>query len=770
MTKVGRSWRADVVKSRDVVAKTRNFTHRTVKTHTAKLLKLSHPQNDTMRRLPYYLLSLCIYSLSVSFCMAQNDDIALIKSRILTELMSAPVDDAAIEVAVGKMAADGSFRDIKYDDLSRTAGYPHRGHTRDLLLMAKAYKTPESRFYQSKPLKEAIEKGLVFWAKHDFVGDNWHDSQITTPTDLGNTMLVIGDELPKDLVTKLQPIIGRAHMNASGARPSGDRIVIAGILAKNLLFQGKYDEFDQIIRIIEGELKFSTGERGIQHDYSFHHRVDRVNNTSSYGYGKYANAFGEWSFYVAGTRYAFSREKINQLVDYYLDGIYKQMVYGVYEDISVKNRSITSKMAAFKPHSPVEIERLLVSTDHRRAELEEIVRLRKGQARPSASFAKFFWQTEHFVFQRPHFYTTVRMFSTRNRNMEEPYNGPGKPTHHRADGTNYLMLKGDEYFNIWPVYDWQKISGTTIVQKPSLPDPSEIQKEGLTDFVGAVTDGHYGAVAFDFRSPHDPLVAKKGWFFFDNEYVCLGTGIRSSAEGEVATTINQALMRSDVYAMLGNARQLLPKGKHKLQNVQWIHHDQVGYLFPEPTSIVLSNQAETGRWSDITDQKNISNAEVREEVFNLGFNHGRKPKDGAYAYIVVPGVSESEMNESSRHNRSVEILANTSAIQAVKQGELGISQAIFHTAGAVEVEKGVTIGLSSPGILMAQTKTGRLNKLTLADPSRKLSSILVSVNGIYASRGENYRTIVDEKQRRTLFIVELPQGVYSGMSVVLELE
>ena len=40
--------------------------------------------------------------------------------------------------------------------------------------------------------------------------------------------------------------------------------------------------------------------------------------------------------------------------------------------------------------------------------------------------------------------------------MEMPYNGPGKPTHHRADGTNYLVLKGDEYHNIWPVYDWQK--------------------------------------------------------------------------------------------------------------------------------------------------------------------------------------------------------------------------------------------------------------------------------------------------------------------------
>ncbi|HEV7347657.1 polysaccharide lyase family 8 super-sandwich domain-containing protein [Telluribacter sp.] len=711
------------------------------------------------------------FSLLTSFCLAQKNDIKVIKERIITDLMSAKVNDTMVEALMAKMNDDGSFKGINYEDLSRTASFPHGGHTRDLVLMAKAFKNKASRFYQSKPLKALIEKGLTYWVKNDFVGDNWHDNQITTPTNLGNLMLVIGDELPKDLVAKAQPMIGRANMNASGARPSGDRIVIAGILAKNLLFQGNHQEFDTIIKIIENELKFSTGERGMQHDYSFHHRVDRVNNTSSYGYGKYANAFGEWSYYVAGTRYAFSREKINQLVDYYLDGIYKQMVYGVYEDISVKNRSISHRAAAQpQPYSTLEIERLLISTDYRKGELEEIIRLRKGEAKPSASFAKFFWQTEHFVFQRPGYYTTVRMFSTRNRNMEEPYNGPGKTTHHRADGTNYLLLKGDEYHNIWPVYDWQKISGTTIVQKPQLPGPDDIQKEGLTDFVGAVTDGMYGAVVFDFKSPHDPLEAKKSWFFFDEEYVCLGTDIKSKSNMPVATTLNQALMRSDVYMGLNDTRQIVEKGNRKLEKVKWVHHDKVGYIFPEPTTVNLSNQVETGRWSAITDQKNISNELVSEEVFTLWFNHGSKPGGAAYQYIVVPNVTEQQLNQTSRNNRSIEILSNTSALQAVKQGQLGISQLAFYKAGAVELEKDVTVRLDSPGMVMVKMQKGRLIELTLADPSRKLSRMLVTLNGVYKARGENFRTLVDEQQKSTLFIVDLPQGVYLGKSVHLKVE
>jgi len=558
-------------------------------------------------------------------------------------------------------------------------------------------------------------------------------------------------------------------MSASGARPSGDRIVIAGIFAKNLLFIGDRAGFDKIIELIEGEVKFNTGSRGMQHDYSFHHRADRVNNTTSYGYGKYANAFGEWSYYVAKTKYAFSVEKINHLIDYYLDGIYKQMVYGVYIDVSVKNRSITQK-ATFEPEGIEEIERLLISTDYRKSELEEVIRLRKGEGKPTQSFAKFFWQTEHFVFQRPDFYTTVRMFSTRNRNMEEPYNGPGKPTHHRADGTNYLMLKGDEYHNIWPVYDWQKISGTTIMQKPKLHSPDSIQLDGLTDFVGAVTDGLYGAVAFDFKSPHDMVKAKKSWFFFDDEYVCLGTGIYSQPNLPVATTINQVLMRSDVTVVQGGEAKKLARGDRELSGVKGVYHDNVGYIFPEPATIRLSNQEEKGRWSDITDQKNISREIITMDVFKLWFDHGKSPDSASYQYIVVPGASEQDLISTSSNNRGIEIISNTSDIQAVRNTKLNISQLAFYRAGEVKISSGLQIGMDSQGMALVKMQGDRVRELTVSDPSRKLNRVMVTLSGAYDAKGDDFFTLSGVDQENTLVVVDLPQGVYAGKSVTVKLE
>jgi chondroitin AC lyase len=717
--------------------------------------------------LPFLIVGLVTLEVNGN-AYTKTDDFGTVKEKVVGELLKQGSDDGQVESILARMATDGSFRDISYDDLSRTAGFPHRRHTLDLVQLGKAYKSRGSKFYKSRKVRESIITSLAYWVNNDFFGDNWHDNQISTPTNLVNLMLVIGEELPRDLVEKAQPIIGRAHMNASGARPSGDRIVIAGILAKNLLFRGDRAGFDKIIRIIEGEVKFSTGKRGMQHDYSFHHRVDRVNNTTSYGYGKYANVFGEWSYYVAGTRYAFPTEKIKQLVDYYLDGVYKQLVYGIYIDVSVKNRSISQK-ADFAPQSVVEIERLLISTDYRKAELEEIIRLRKGEAKPSQSFSKFFWQTEHFVFQRPTFYTTVRMFSTRNRNMEEPYNGPGKTTHHRADGTNYLMLRGDEYHNIWPVYDWQKISGTTIMQKPALHGADKIQLDGLTDFVGAVTDGLYGAVAFDFQSPHDLLKAKKSWFFFDEEYVCLGAGIHSRPNLPVVTTVNQALLRGDVTVKEKEEVKKLSSGNRGLTNVSWVYHDKIGYIFPGSAAVEVANEVKEGRWSDITDQKNISTEIVHREVFSLLINHGKSPDSASYQYIVVPSVTEQELAATAGMNRNVEILSNTAEIQAVLNNKLGISQIAFYRAGEVEIKKGLKLKMDSPGMAMLRMHGEQVKELTLSDPSRKLSRLMVTLTGNYDARAEHFFTLSDSDEDNTMIIVDLPQGVYAGKSVTIQL-
>ena len=685
-----------------------------------------------------------------------------IKKRVIESIMNQPVDDAKINKLLITLQPDGKWADINYIDVSRE-GFDNRRHHANLVEMARAYKTKTSKFYNDKKVKSAVELALKHWEEKDYFCENWHPNQIGTPTNLVYLMLLMGDELPKDLVDKAQPIIGRANLNASGARPSGDRIKIAGILAKNLLFLGDKKQFDEVIKVIEGEIKFNTGQRGMQHDYSFHHREDRVNNTLSYGTG-YADAFAEWAAYVAGTEYAFSNEKINQLIDYYLDGICKQMVYGKYEDTGTKNRDISraDDENAMGTGTP---ERLLTASDYRKQELDEIIKIRKGEVQPKLSFDKFFWQTEHYVHQRPGYFASVRMHSTRNQNMEVPYNSEGLKNHHRGDGTNYITVLGDEYLNTAPVYDWQKIPGATILQKPAMPSPDEIQKPGLTDFVGAVTDGMYGAVGYDFKSPHDPVSAKKAWFFFDNEYVCLGAGIVNRFSLPVVTTINQCILRGDVWVNAANQQTVLKKGQTQLENVNWVFHDGVGYVFPVPAKVNISNQTQSGSWWDINKQSDTPKETVSIDMFKLWIDHGKQPAGTEYEYIVVPATTIQKIEES---RQNIEILANSAEMQVVKHKGLQICQAVFYKAGEIQVTGKLKLVCDNPGILMLKMNGDKITEISVADPNRELGKFHLSISSNVEKNGENFICNWNAKEGMTNISVDLPKTVYSGSSVTIK--
>ncbi|WP_339903104.1 polysaccharide lyase family 8 super-sandwich domain-containing protein [uncultured Cyclobacterium sp.] len=693
-----------------------------------------------------------------------NTDFDLVKERVVAEYLTSEVNAEAIEELLISQNPDGTWPGINYQDVSRT-GFEHYFHTGNMVTLAKAYRQPNSKYKGSPKVKQAVTDALAHWVENDYFCDNWWHNQIGTPNNLVAVMLLLGDELPEELVKAAQPIIGRAHLNASGARPSGDRIKIAGILAKNLLFLGEKEKFEAVLKVIEGEIKFSTGSRGLQRDFSFHHRVDRVNNTSSYGLG-YADAFVEWLVYTADTRYAFSSDKVAILVDYYLDGISKNLAFGKYLEAGAKNRSI-ARPGALHGLDAKTPRKLLQATDYRKVDLEEIVKIREeGIYKVTLSYAKYFWQTEFFTFQRPDYFTSVRMFSTRNDNMEVPYNSEGLKNHHRGDGTNHLSITGKEYFDIFPVMDFQKIPGTTILQKERLPDPDQIQKPGYTDFVGAVTDDLYGSVAFDFISPHDPLKAKKSWFFFDKEYVCLGAGINAKGKQAVFTTLNHLLLQGEVYAKVGQETKILERGKHEFKDLDWIYHDRVGYFMLAPQEVELSFGEVTGNWTTINQQTRAPQEDVTKDVFSLWVNHGNNVRQASYAYLILPNAGLEE-TKAYQFNDQIEILSNTPALQAVRHKQLLQVQANFYKAGKLDLGDGLELTMDGPGLVLLHLDDQNIVKMAVSDPSRKLDKMHFQLNSKLNLKGNKQQVEWDAEHWISKVTVQLPEGEFAGSSVIL---
>lgn len=730
--------------------------------------------------------TLLAFFAAISLAVAQSD-LTTVKERVVTESMKSSASDAEIEELINTLQSDGTWPGIDYHDVSRE-GFEHRNHLSNMLALAQSYKTQSSKFYKRQEAKRAVEGALKHWVNNDYICDNWWHNQIGTPGSLVTLMLVLGNELPTALVEKARPIIGRAHIDASGARPGGDRIKIAGIEAKNMLFLGNEQRLAEVVDVIEGEIHYvpwigtqhgygyrrnvggfanrSAEGRGIQYDNSFHHRTDGVNNTLSYGLG-YAAAFAEWATYTDGTHYSFSEEKLAQLIDYFLDGICKTAVYGKYPDAGAKNRSI-SREGTLHPYDATMAEALLLTSDYRKDELQEIAAIRSKGIQPTTSHATFFWHSEHFAFQRPDFFTSVRMYSTRNHNMEVPYNSEGLLNHHRGDGVNHISRTGDEYYDIWPVYDYQKIPGTTIMQKPELPTPDEIAKLGSTEFVGAVTDGRYAAAAFDFKSPHDPLVARKSWFFFDEQYVCLGASISCPRDLPVVTTLNQCLLRDAVTVSRNNATAVIEPGELEFEQVDWVFQDSIGYVFPQPTKVSISNKAQTGSWWRINKQSDSPKEQVSRDVFTLWLNHGDRPSDASYEYIVVPATSIEKLQQN-RAKEQITVLSNTAEIQAVKNTELNIYQAVFYQAGEIQLAENLRLISDQPGIVMVKTEGEQLKELSVADPNRTLRKMHISLSATIKKQGEAFTSVWNEVEKTSAIAIDLPQGVYAGKSVTIAL-
>ena len=695
---------------------------------------------------------------------SMHSDIEKLRKRFAMQLLDAPVSDERIKTLVETLQPDGRWPGIDYVDTTRTA-FQHERHLSNMLALSIAYKKKGSPYKGNKQVRKAVHQALAFWLENDFICENWWWNQIGTPNTMVSMLLILDRDLSQEESDRMLKIAERGNMNASGARPSGDRIKIAGLQAKAALFKRDAQEVAMLMKIIEGEIKFSTG-RGMQHDFSFHHRTDWVNNTLSYGSG-YAGAFIEWASNVADTEFRFSEQTVRLLIDYYIDGICKQMVYGRISDPGILNRDI-ARPGEEKVWSPSAPEKLRTLTNYRQAELDNIICLRKGDSScEPVSFAKFFWRTDHFVFQRPNFYTSVRMYSTRNANMEMPYNGEGLMNHFRGDGTNYLSIRGDEYKRLTPVYDWMKIPGATIVQLDKMPGESEIQKWGLTDYVGAVTDGMYGAVGFDFKSPHTGLAAKKAWFFFDKAYVCLGTNISSRMENPVLTTVNQCLLNGEVTVSDADGIHLQEQGTRTKKEVRWVVHDKVGYYFLQKENVVLSNQRMEGSWKIANRQTTVPADIVRQDVFTLSIDHGQSPDNGGYAYMVIPSV-DSRSVENRVEEEGVVVLANSPELQAVRHDGLNMAYAVFYKGGTLRVNDKIAVEIESPGMLMMKyNDSGEIQMLAVSDPTHFMKKLHLSVNQkIDWAAQEGIQTEWDKEKVFTRIVVDLPQDEYAGKSVI----
>ena len=287
------------------------------------------------------------------------------------------------------------------------------------------------------------------------------------------------------------------------------------------------------------------------------------------------------------------------------------------------------------------------------------------------------------------------------------------------------------------------VPGTTVALS-SVDSKGRLKLKGERSFVGGVSDGLYGLAAFDFA--RGPVTAKKAWFFFDDEYVCLGSGITAGDNLDVVTTVNQCHRRGDVIV----AGKSVQRGLHEIEAPTWVHHDGVAYIFPQPGSVRISCDIQKGSWRRINQR--ASDDEVAIDIFKLWLDHGSAPKDATYAYIVAPALAAADVSAYVSKAR-VTVLANTDRLQAVMYEKLALTAAAFYEPGRVDLSDGSLLAVDKPCLaLIRGTKTGWA--ISLSNPENQQLTVQITL------------TTGDKILRKQ---VHLPTGPLAGSSVTINI-
>ena len=683
--------------------------------------------------------------------LAQSDsatrEMEAIRDRFLRAMTPANVQEiaATAERDARALPPNGQWPTVDYQDQSRSQ-WKTTQHLLNILTMSIAYCAAEFAEPQKSTLRDKIDLALQWWFTHDPHNPNWWHNEIGVPKFLGTIALFMGDGIDDASRSRVIEMMKRADWT----RWTGQNLVwgtqiqiLRGILAHEpqTVAQAYARMYDEI------RIGPPAGE-GIMPDFSFHQHGSQL---YSGGYGlNFANDVGGFLGFAWGTSHQISADKMQIYTRYVLDGE-AWMTRGDVFDYSACGREITRKG---KLASPPDVDRATVANPAaafhladtaahlggmdvpRRDEFSNFsARLRSaGNARPLTG-NRHFWCSDYMTHQRPDFFTSVRMFSTRTLNAEL-VNSEGKQSHHLADGCTYIYRRGDEYRDIFPAWNWSQVPGTTAEQMDLLKDGGGNPRYKTdAEFVGGVSDGNCGVAAQQLH--RDTLRVKKMWMMFEDGFIALGSDINCDSDREVVTTLNQCLLRGDVR-----------------ETSETVIHDEVGYDIAAGPGRRLFHGPQTGRWSDIgvgSDQP------LTQQIFRLWLEHGVRPKNAGYAYVVYPVAARLTKSPAPR------VLANTSEVQAAYVPSSKLTGAAFWAAGSLDNGEKLTFSTDAPCLLLIQELAGKF-RVSASNPVNRALKFTVTVNR--KLRGEN----ASATKQGTSIGFDLPGDALAGSTIVRELD
>lgn len=648
-----------------------------------------------------------------------DDDVNTIVSR-LQEYYLAQGDEIIIANGIylarsseaGRYAAsqnpDGSWSDVDYADRTSSAN----GATWSayialyrMLAMAQAYRDPGADGFQDPALVTAVDRALVYWNAVDPGNQNWWETEIGESMAMGRISIFLGDVLSAEaFAVSVQHNTGKLDpVGANGAWRTTNYLFEA-IATKNLenIAQG----FGTMVATVEVDDSGDVNE-AVQPDASFWAHEAQL-YSEGYGMALFTNV-ALWADAARGTSLAFTRAQLDTIAFYIISGT-RWMIRGEVGMLYLGYRppktvdGVTGYASEFlEPLDKMVRTDPLYATSYR--QLADNIRGKTPGNGVTGN--KYFWRSEFSSQLREDYGIFTRLNSSRTVGAE--YRSTFRPevgneVYWNSAGATAIQVTNREYLDLGPAFDWSHYPGVTAPYAKEQTRGTNGRVGNGGSFTGGVSDGRYGASVYTLD--RSASKGSKSYYYFDDEMVALGSGIRSTSDAPVHTVVNQAAAKDN--ATVNGTPVAAGTDGATVSDPSWAYNDRVGYVFPSGGPVRVSNKTQTGSW---VDEKPVS-----RDAFTLYFDHGVAPSDAGYEYIVLPAAEPAEV-EAYTADPAVEVLRNDTGVQAVRHDGLARTMATFYQAGELDLGDGRTLTASQPAIVMLD-ESGAAPVVSVANPDK----------------------------------------------------
>ncbi|MCC3372263.1 polysaccharide lyase family 8 super-sandwich domain-containing protein [Cohnella sp. REN36] len=649
---------------------------------------------------------------------------------------------------------------------------------RSLKFMALAFQTKGCELYQNEKLKSEILRGMDYIYKNHFKKGvetnsygNWFTWEIGGPIYLSETILLMYDYLTAEQVqayvsTALQGATktgGDAYMYVGANALWRDRVrMYSGILLK------KSEILAYVQKDVPSYMGYVKSGDGYYEDGTFMQHGNVVYNG---GYGK--EAFSDISHFIYMLDHSPwnitgpERDNMSTIVEKsYLPFMYK----GVFMDM-VRGREITrTDTTDAYAGITISLDVLLFSetvSEESGKRLKGMIKewmnnenairtlnegagvawymfpvynlsktleiLKDDSIKPVSNAGKSYTfgkgartvhTTNKFSFGLSMYSKDITTFEQGDSNTKGWYTGLGQTYVYTPDIGQYTYQK--------PTLDWYRLAGVTAVNGITVGSHTNINS-----FAGSTTlDGSYSTAGLEISSGSTKVSAKKSWFMFDNEVVAVGTGITSTHNNNVETTIDNHYITGDNALIINGVKQSNELGwKGTIDNARWaliegnVKGSNIGVYFPKETKIGAVRETRTGKWTNLGSY-NVDDSVQSANYITMWIDHGSKPVNDSYAYVLLPGMTAAQV-ENYADSSGIEIIRQDNDVHAVYEKTRNILGVNFWKDGDQSIDAmGVKdyLSVDTASSIMIKEDDHKLS-IALSDTTKKNSgTITVDIN------------------------------------------